>query len=121
MDAAARPLPSDDTTPPVTRMYFTGRLDSMPCNPSLSISTLHAQGAGEQPPHPLEVVRRVHAERVVARFHRENADAVLQRAQLLERFGLLERGALQRRELQQAIAAVDVQADVPPRRRRRAA
>src|SRR5688500_11879214 len=25
MDAAASPLPSDDTTPPVTNMYFTGR------------------------------------------------------------------------------------------------
>ena len=24
MDAAASPLPSDDTTPPVTKMYFTG-------------------------------------------------------------------------------------------------
>jgi hypothetical protein len=29
MEAAASPLPSDDTTPPVTRMYFTGRLVSM--------------------------------------------------------------------------------------------
>ena len=25
IEAAASPLPSDETTPPVTRMYFTGR------------------------------------------------------------------------------------------------
>ena len=29
MEAAARPFPSEDTTPPVTRMYFTGRFVSM--------------------------------------------------------------------------------------------
>src|SRR5512134_3740744 len=31
MEAAASPLPSDETTPPVTRMYFTGR----PAGPTL--------------------------------------------------------------------------------------
>src|SRR6266851_3810411 len=30
MDAEARPLPSDDTTPPVTKMYFVGTSSLLP-------------------------------------------------------------------------------------------
>jgi len=36
--------------------------------------------------------------------HRADAEAVLERAQLLERFGELERGLRQRREAQQEVA-----------------
>ena len=46
---------------------------------------------------------------------------MLERAQLFECFGLLHRRRRQRGEPQQALAAIDVQADVPPRRRRLAA
>ena len=59
--------------------------------------------------------------RVVSGFDGLDADAVLERAQLLERLGALHRGLRQRGQAQQRGAAVDVEADVRPGRRRAAA
>ena len=50
--------------------------------------------------------------RIVAGFHRLDAESVLERPQLLERFRALERRRLEPREREQELAAVDVEADV---------
>ena len=55
--------------------------------------------------------------RVEGGFHRLDPDAVFERPQLLQGLGPLHRGGRERGEPQQAVAAVDVEADVSPRRR----
>ena len=72
---------------------------------------------GEQTAHALEIVGRVDADGVVGGFDRLDADAVLERAQLLERFGAFERGLRRAPPAGAGRAAVDVQADVAPCRR----
>src|SRR5262245_41879406 len=54
----------------------------------------------EEASHLFEILRRIHADRVVARFHRLDANTVLERAQLLERLGSFERRLFQRRQHQ---------------------
>src|SRR4051812_47460779 len=106
MLAAASPLPREDTTPPVMKIYFGIRpsvfVISLSCPPRYPRSTaagLASRAARrgsrastgrrrrEQPPHLLQVLRRVDAEGFVLRLHRFDADAVFERAQRLERFG----------------------------------
>src|SRR5438874_13580866 len=74
MDAAAIPLPSDETTPPVTKMY-------------LAMSFRDLQGSFEQLGYALEVFRRIHAQRLVLGFHNPYGMPVFERAQLLESLG----------------------------------
>ena len=70
MDAAARPLPSEDTTPPVTKMYLV-------CRPSISPST--GSRRREQAAHLFKIRGRIDAERVVLRFDGLDANAVFER------------------------------------------
>src|SRR5688572_12043141 len=65
-------------------------------------------------PDALEIFRRIDADRVEARFEGLDSDAVLERAQLLERLGALQLRRREAREAQQAVAAVHVQPDVAP-------
>src|SRR4051812_49044425 len=111
MLAAARPLPRDDTTPPVMKMYLGVR--------SMILST--GCGGREQLAHLLQVFRGVHFERFVRGFDDLDADAVLQGAQLLERLGSLERGGLEGGQHQQDAAAIRVEADMSIERRPAAA
>src|SRR5882724_6456479 len=74
IDAAASPLPSDETTPPVMKMYLVGTL-------------LSSSGADAQRPfHRVQILRPVHSQVVPA--GREDADraSVLQRPKLFEPF-----------------------------------
>src|SRR5438094_6922286 len=104
MEAAASPLPSDETTPPVMKMYLGVRR-------SMILSWL-ARWRGHQPPDLLQILRRVDAERFVRALDGLDADAVFERAQLLERLGALERRRFERREHEQRTAAVRVQTDM---------
>src|SRR3954471_6595784 len=108
MEAAARPLPSDETTPPVTRMYLTGRV--WDCGIWLDLSG--GYGLREQRAHARQVFGRVDADRFVSRFHCFDADPVFERAELLERFGALERRLRQRRQPEERVAPVDVEPDM---------
>src|SRR5207244_4553196 len=110
MEAAARPLPSEETTPPVTRMNLMGRFSD--CGICWGLSG--SNGMREQGAHALEVLARVDADRVVSGFDRLDPDAVFERAQLFERLGTLHRGLGKRGDAQQARAAVDVKPDVGP-------
>src|SRR6185436_4852737 len=76
-------------------------------------STRRASSGPRPPPlERVELFRRIDAgERARAREH-PNADAVLERAQLLEPFGALPFGRRPRGELEQEIAAEPVDADV---------
>src|SRR6476469_1492457 len=107
MLAAARPLPSEETTPPVMKMYLGVR--------SMILSAWCRRR--QKPPHLIQVLGRVHFERFVLRLHRFDANTVLERPQLLERLGSLERGRLERRQDQQNTAAIGVQADMSIERR----
>src|SRR6516165_4967110 len=78
MDAAAMPLPSDDTTPPVTKMY-------------LAISFYPLQdGSVKKMSNSSQVVRRVNSQRFRLGLHYTNRMPVLQRAQLFQPLGLFE-------------------------------
>src|SRR4051794_30449749 len=111
MLAAARPLPSDETTPPVMKMYLVVGLSDL-------VMDFSARGGGrQQPTHLFQVLRRIDAERFIQRFHRFDADAVLQRAQLLERFRPLERRRVERRQDEQGATAIRVKTDMSIERR----
>src|SRR5882757_1202389 len=110
MLADARPLPSEDTTPPVMKMYLVVR-------PSGFVMGSARSRRGQQATHLFQVLRRVDAERFVERFHGLDADAVFQGAQLLERFGPFERRRVERRQHEQGAAAVGVEADMSIERR----
>ena len=75
----------------------------------------------EQRANALEIGRRVHADRLTGGFDALDPDPVRERAELFQRLGLLDAHRRQAGEAQQRVAAVDVHADVPPCRRRRAA
>src|SRR5437879_1750604 len=80
-DAAARPLPSDETTPPVTKMNLF-----LPSCSTLSPPPLLAR----RRIRPCEVVRRVHFERRCHRPHNSDSIPALQGTQLLELFDLFQ-------------------------------
>src|SRR5205823_1569326 len=134
MDAAASPLPREETTPPVTKMYlvacpsgllirFRSQREKGP-HPFSQVRISKAYGppvplvpscrrGGNQPAQLFEVFGRVDAERVVLRFHGFDADPMFERAELLERFRPLERRRLERREHEQGAAPIGVQPHVP--------
>ena len=70
-------------------------------------------------PDALQILRRVDADRIELGFEGFDPYAVLERAQLFEGLGPLHVAVGgKRREPHQALAPVDVQADMPPRRAR---
>src|SRR4051812_43522912 len=79
------------------------------------------RGRRQQTAYVLQILRRVDAERLERGLQGLDADAVLERPQLLERFGALERRRLERRQHQERAPAVGVQTDVPVERRPAAA
>src|SRR5690349_11517744 len=100
MEAAAIPFPSDETTPPVTKINLA--INSHPLY-SRSFKKLR---------NPLEIFRGVHAQRLVLGFCYTNGVAVFERAKLLQALRLLERAYRQGWILEQKVAAIDVEADV---------
>src|SRR6185436_392730 len=101
MLAAASPFPSEDTTPPVMKMYF-----GVPRSVMILLARCRC---GQQSPDLFEIFRRVDAKRFVSGFHRFDADAVLQRTQLLERLRPFERRRLERGQNQQRATTVGVE------------
>src|SRR5580658_4756232 len=77
MEAAAMPLPSDETTPPVTNTY-------------LAIWFRKLDRSFEQLRHTFQILGRIHAQRFVLGLDYPNRVAVFQRAQLLQPLGLFE-------------------------------
>src|SRR6478736_9140638 len=110
IDAAASPFPSEDTTPPVTKMNFTGRLSVCWVIPPLCASIRRANR--HQLAHALQVFGCIDFDRLDVGEHHVNAVAVFECPQLLERFGQLERRGRQRGERRHKRAAVRVQANV---------
>ena len=100
MDAAASPLPSEDTTPPVTKMYFTGRPSGrcvMPSHVSRAVtasSWRRTRSRSSGVSTPMESMSCLDC---------VDAIAVLERAQLFERLGALERRLRERGEFQRKV------------------
>src|SRR5262245_28612137 len=87
IDAAASPLPSEDTTPPVTKMNLVARPSVIDTPGRADPGVTRASTGGrrrQQAAHMFEVLRRVDFYRIECRFHCLDADAVLQCAQLFE-------------------------------------
>ena len=78
-------------------------------------------GAASSRRHALEILRRVDADGIVRGLDGLDPDAVLERPQLFERFGLFERRLLERRQHQQYAPAIRVEADMFVKRRPAAA
>src|SRR5262245_42792327 len=119
IDAAASPLPSEDTTPPVTKMYLVVRpsiVSLVP--PSGSSRTLlwRPASAGrrcrEKAAHGRQILGCVHAQRVVWRLDGLDPDAVLEGAQLLQLFRPLQRRRVQPGQDEQHATAIRVKADM---------
>src|SRR5258705_2500859 len=120
MLAAASPSPSEDTTPPVMKMYFGVRSMILARWCPVSVIRQGPASAGpstrrrgcQQSTHLLQIFHRVDFERLVTRFDRLDADAVLERAQLLHGLRALEPSRLQRRQHQHGAAAIGVETDM---------
>src|SRR5690242_21549458 len=100
MEAAAIPFPSDETTPPVTKI-----------NLAIRFHPLHERSF-KKLGDAVEVARRIHADGVVVGFHHADGKTVFERAELLEALELFQRARLERRIGQEEVAAVDVEADM---------
>ena len=106
--------------------HAAGHEDVLGCSHRLSSSSarraaLPGAWRHQQPAHLFEIFRRVDADRVVGGFDGLDADAVLERPQLLERLGAFERRRLERGQHHQRAAPVGVEADVSIERRPAAA
>src|SRR5579871_4266320 len=139
MEAAATPLPREDTTPPVTKMYF-GAVRKVACESPECLRTSnyafarsvcqianrdarnlfftpgrflrHLLLRRQTLLHPFDIGGHIHRDRVVIRFHYANLESVLQPTQLLKLLHALQFPRRQRRKFQQRLATVPVQPDV---------
>src|SRR6185295_12180188 len=102
--AAAIPLPKEETTPPVTKIYFDIWFN---CPPLF----IHHQFFVEFR-HSCPILGRIDAQRFVLGFNHSNLKPVLERAQLLQPFGLFERADREIGIVEQEIAAIDVESNV---------
>src|SRR5258706_11662195 len=109
MGGGASLLRGGDTTPPVMKMYF-----GVPRSVMILLARCRR---GQQSPDLFEILRRIDAKRFVPGFDRLDADAMLQRAQLLERFRPFERRRLEGCQNQQGAPAIGVEADMSIERR----
>src|SRR5271157_2350918 len=100
MEAAAMPFPSEETTPPVTKIYLA----------ILSHPLCHR--GFEQLANSLQVLGRIHSQRLALGFHHPDSIPVLPRAQLLQPFRPFQRPHRQRRISQQKIPPVNVKANM---------
>src|SRR5580698_4381836 len=96
MLAAAIPFPSEETTPPVTKMY-------------LAILISHHT---KQLRYFFPILGRIDAQRFILRFHYANFEPVFERAQLLQALGPLEGTDRQIGILEQEIAPIHIQPDM---------
>src|SRR5687768_8557918 len=102
-DAALMPLPSELTTPPVTKM-------NLAIGVSIEARLLQMLGRAE------EVLRRVDRDGHVPDRRRADAHPGLHRAQLLQALGQLARRGRKAHEALQRLAGVAVDADMPAHR-----
>ncbi len=105
MEAAASPLPSDETTPPVTKMYFTGLARSV-----CGMCALRSGRLRQVCRTALQILRGIDPDGVRGGFDRADSESVFEGAKLLEALGPLERRRRQSGQAQQELAPVDVQA-----------
>src|SRR6185295_7890894 len=103
IEADARPLPKDETTPPVTKMNLV-RFTSLAISPSPQRCELGAR--------PFEIARRVDLDRGGLDRGDLDAESPFQRAELLELLGLFERRRGELGEAEQEVAAIDIESDV---------
>src|SRR5712671_4102019 len=99
IDDAAIPLPREETTPPVTKMY-------------LAILNHPRQRHLKQFRHPCQILRCIHADGFVFCFNHAYLVPVFQGTQLLQLLGSFERPHRQSWISQQKIPPIDIQANM---------
>src|SRR6476659_10824640 len=105
-EAAAMPFPREETTPPVTKMYLVALGAEVIALPLKFVPVGF---------RPSKVVRRIDARhRRLGEPGDADGESEMQRAELLEPFGLLGRTRRGRRPLRQRRASVHVETDVLP-------
>jgi len=143
MEAAATPLPREDTTPPVTKMYFGAARKALEflhwnrrtrhyvrkrgacqiamrnffCgrwNGARSMAGSGSSALLQNFFHALDVRRHVNADCVVIRFDGANPEAILEPAKLFELFDRLELTRRKRWKFEQRIATESVKAHMLP-------
>src|SRR3990172_9071075 len=102
MEAAAKPLPSDDTTPPVTKTNLVRF-------PFVAIPFPSARPPGAS---PLQVFRRIHFDALTAGFRHADAKTPFECSQLLQFLRSFQWRRGQARKAQQEVAPVSVQANM---------
>src|SRR5881275_938254 len=86
-EADARPLPSDETTPPVTKM----NLVLLPCTDVLRLSTSAAAALSVREfPGTLQVLGSIYLKRWGHGRHHPDSEAAFERAELFELLDLLQ-------------------------------
>ena len=105
------PLPSEETTPPVTKMYLVVGPSVLVMVSVIEPVRLSRTPIAKMPAPPagggcVEILGCIDAERVVRGLHRLDADAVFERAQLFEGLGAFERGRVRARQAPAAPAPI---------------
>src|SRR5882762_2871092 len=102
------PLPSDETTPPVTTTILAIRSSPSP----KGFASTPRSGARAASLQGFQLLGRIHARKRTAPGHHPDAHPALERAQLLEAFRLLRPPRRPGGEIEQEIARKRVNADV---------
>src|SRR5439155_22441356 len=116
IEALASPLPNEESTPPVTKMYFI-RIASRAATVTVLARPRNRPASGphalrDQRLDDLQVLGRVDRNRVFRHVHQEDRVAMLEDPELLERLGDFERSRLEVPELEQEFPAVEIDPDV---------
>src|SRR4051812_21261451 len=98
MDAAAMPFPSDETTPPVTKICLAIR------NSGLD----RGLPGANQFPNALQIARRIHSQRFVIGLDHADFVTVFERSQLFQSLLSLERPHRKTRVTHQKIPSVNI-------------
>src|ERR1700704_4535279 len=126
IEAEASPFPKEETTPPVTKMnlligapilsdrMILIRMPPLPGRGCLQCAQLPIDDVRllELLRHRLNIFRRIHPHRGMFGFPDLDRNAMLQRAQLLELFRILQPSGGKRRQLQQGVAPVHIETEV---------
>src|SRR5262249_17455410 len=108
-DAAASPFPSEETTPPVTKMNLV-----FPRSTMMTSSPLPPRRR-RLSPGPGKVLSSIYLKRWRHGRHHPDCVTIFERAELFEFFDSLQHPLRQGREPQQELAPIGVYADVPQR------
>src|ERR1043165_4102433 len=126
IEAEASPFPKEETTPPVTKInllivapilsdrIILTRMPPLPDRSGLQRTYLPLGGVKplELSCHRLDIFRRIHPQGSMCGFPDSDRNTILQCAQLLELFRILQAPGGKGRQLQQRVASIHIETEV---------